>query len=344
MPPQVVRTRLRSYLEFLCAVIYYFLVRGFAHHSADAWASEVWSPLIAEGLLLFLLLAGYALLGYMLDGQRHPMSEQGLPARLGWPREAGLGLAIGWAAAVVCVLPLTFVGGIAIVLRTDLSSWGWLIADTAYFILAALAEEVAFRGYGFQRFVESVGPVGGSLGFAAFYAIVQGMRPGASSMSVSVAFIFGLVLSMAYLRTRALWVSWGINFGWKASRAIVFGLAVNGVNSHSSIIEGNPMGPFWITGGGYGMEGSWVALLVMLTLLIVVYRATRDLDFKFNAPVLHPGGIPVDLDAAARRQHEATMGPSEPSAPSLVQIQPPTTSPVSPTREETSPDRPNTAD
>jgi hypothetical protein len=53
----------------------------------------------------------------------------------------------------------------------------------------------------------------------------------------------------------------------------------------------------------------------------VVYRATRDLDFKYNAPVIVPGGIPVDLDAAARRQHDAAMGPAaEPAAPGLVQI------------------------
>lgn len=343
MAEQLVRTRMRSYLEFLCAVIYYFLVRGFAQHTADAWTSAVWSPIIGQGLTLFLLLAGFAIFGYMLDGQRRPIREQGLPARQGWYREAGLGLAIGWGAAVVCVLPLAFVGGIAIVLRTDSTSWGWLFSDTLYFILAAMAEEVAFRGYGFQRFIESVGPVGASLGFAAFYALVQGVRPGASFTSVTVAIVFSLVLSLAYLRTRALWVSWGINFAWKASRAIVFGLAVNGVNSHSSIIEGNPMGPFWLTGGGYGMEGSWVTLLVMLALVFVVYRTTRDLDFEYNAPVLAPGGIPVDLDAASRRQHEAAMGTAEPATPGLVQIQPATSSPVSPGIEETSTDGPNTS-
>jgi hypothetical protein len=54
----------------------------------------------------------------------------------------------------------------------------------------------------------------------------------------------------------------------------------------------------------------------------VVYRLTRELDFRWNAPEIVPGGIPVDLDAAARRQHEAAMGPVEVAAPSLVQILP----------------------
>ena len=73
------------------------------------------------------------------------------------------------------------------------------------------------------------------------------------------------------------------------------------------------MGPFWITGGGYGLDGSWVAFFVLLVALPVVYRVTRDLDFRYNAPVIVPGGIPVDLDAAAKRQHEAAMGPVETS-------------------------------
>jgi hypothetical protein len=54
----------------------------------------------------------------------------------------------------------------------------------------------------------------------------------------------------------------------------------------------------------------------------VVYRLTRDLNFRYNAPVIVPGGIPVDLDAAARAQHEAAMGSAEPAAPALIQILP----------------------
>jgi hypothetical protein len=196
------------------------------------------------------------------------------------------------------------------------------VADAAFFALAALAEEIAFRGYGFQRFAQAVGPAGAALGFAAFYAIVQALVPGSSHASTAVSVALGLVLSTAYLRTRALWLSWGINFGWKASRALLFGLAVSGVNSHSPVVQGDPMGPFWLTGGGYGLDGSWVTFVVFLLALPVVYRVTRNLDFRYNAPVIVPGGIPVDLDAAARRQHEAAMGPAEPAAPALVQILP----------------------
>jgi membrane protease YdiL (CAAX protease family) len=320
--PRFVSGRFRAYLEFIAAVIYYFMARSVAHRSAAGLATDAWMPLVEQGMLLFLLVLGYAAFGLLLDRQKHPISEQGLPRRSGWTREAGIGLAVGWAAAVICVLPLMVAGGIAIVLVLQPSAWGWLVADAVFFAVAAMVEEVVFRGYGFQRFAEAVGPVGASLGFAIFYAIVQALQPGSNHASLAVSVVFALVLSMAYLRTKALWLSWGLNFGWKASRALIFGLTVSGVSSHSSVVEGNPMGPFWITGGGYGLDGSWLTLFVLLAMLPLVYRVTRDLDYRYNAPVIVPGGIPVDLDAAAKRQHEAAMGPTEAATPSLVQILP----------------------
>jgi len=161
-----------------------------------------------------------------------------------------------------------------------------------------------------------------------FYAIVHALQPGSTNASIAISVVFSFLLTTSYLRTRALWVSWGINFAWKASQALIFGLTVAGVSSHSPVIEGNPMGPFWLTGGGFGLDGSWFACIVLLAAFPVVYRATRDLDFRYNAPVIVPGGIPVDLDAAARRQHEAAMGAAEPQTPSLVQILPVATPPA----------------
>jgi hypothetical protein len=286
------------------------------------------SPLMEQAFLALLLVMGYGGMGFLLDRQQHPVSAQGWPRRPGWPAEAGIGLAVGWAISLACVLPLTLMSGIAIVLSLEPSSWGWFVADTAFFALAALAEEVAFRGYGFQRFANAVGPAGAALGFAIYYAILQAFLPGSSRASIMVSVALSLLLSMAYLRTRALWLSWGLNFGWKASRALLFGLAVSGVNSHSPVVQGDPMGPFWLTGGGFGLDGSWVAFVFLLAALPVVYRLTRDLDYRYNAPVIVPGGIPVDLDAASRAQHEAAMGPATPStpppSPPLVQILPAT--------------------
>ena len=319
---RVADSRLRAYGQFLFALFYFFLARALARHAAMGLVSEQWRPMIEQGMLVFLLMLGYAGLGFTLNGQLSPISAQGLPRRPEWTREFGLGLALGWAAAVICVLAMALAGGIAVGLSFSLPSWGWLLVNLAYFILLCLAEEIAFRGYAFQRFERATGPAGATLGFAVLCAFLASMTPGATRTTAMVTFVLTVVLSLAYLRTRALWVGWGLSFGWKASRALIFGLAVSGDSSHSPVVQGDPTGSFWLTGGGFGLESSWFAFAVLLTFIPLLYRVTRDLDFRYNAPVLIPGGIPVDLDAAARRQHEAAMGPAEPAAPQLVQIVP----------------------
>jgi membrane protease YdiL (CAAX protease family) len=326
--------KIRAYLEFIAAVLYFFVVRSFAHNVAIGIQRDAWAPLVEQFLLASLLILGYAAFGSLFDRQARSIAAQGLPLRSGFTHEFGVGLALGWAAVVVCVLPMLLIGGIAIVITAQSSAWEWLVADLLYFALFALGEEVAFRGYGFQRFTAVVGSSGAAFGFALFYAVVRALQPGATNASIAVSVVFSFLLTTAYLRSRALWVSWGLNFAWKATQGLIFGLTVSGISSHSPIVEGNPMGPFWLTGGGYGLDASWWACLVLLCAFPLVYRVTRDLDFRYNAPVFEPAGIPVDIDAAAKRQHEAAMGspvePPAPAAPALVQILPAGTPPTVP--------------
>ncbi len=313
-------SRLRAYGQFLVALFYFFLVSPLARHAAQRLVNDQWSPLVEQAILAFLLVFGFAGFGFTLNRCQHPIADQGLPSRPGWPREFALGLSIGWGMAVICAVAMALDGGIVVSFSFGLVNWGWFLADAAYFALAALVVEVAFRGYAFQRFARATGSAGAVFGFSLLDGFFESMRPGATHSSAAVAFVLAVLLSTAYLRTRALWVGWGLNFGWQASRALLFGLTVRGNSSNSPILQGDPTGPFWLTGGGYGLDASWFAVIVILLALPVLYRATRDLDYRFNAPVLTPAGIPVDLDAAARQQHEAAMGSAEAAAPALVQI------------------------
>jgi len=325
--------RLHAYIEFIAALVYFFFARGLAYSAAlglarELWIQDRWRPLVEQAMLLFLLVIGFACMGFALDHQEHPVQAQGLPRRAGWLGETGLGLAVGWALAVVCVLAMMVGGGIAIVLFLGPSAWGWLLADVAFFALAALAEEVTFRGYGFQLFVRAVGPVGAALGYAAFYAFMQTFMPGSNGVSILVSVAFSLLLSAAYLRTGALWVSWGINFGWKASRALVFGLAISGVTSHSPVVQGNPMGPFWLTGGGFGLDGSWLAFVLLLAALPVVFCVTRELKGRYCAPETETAATETDMSAAA--PSEAASGPTELEAEPAVAPLPANPEPAQP--------------
>ena len=51
--------RLRAYLLFIVALIYFFAARSLAHHAAQGYASDVWLPLVEQAILVFLLLVVY---------------------------------------------------------------------------------------------------------------------------------------------------------------------------------------------------------------------------------------------------------------------------------------------
>ena len=200
---------------------------------------------------------------------------------------------------------------------------GLLLLDIAVLLVAALVEEVAFRGYPFQRLIEAVGPALATVFASALFAVVHITNPDATLASTLVTMFAGWLLSLAYLRTRALWLPWGLHFAWNASMGLLFGLPVSGLRIFSPVISTNANGPFWLTGDGYGPEGSGLAAIVLLIGLAVLTRVTRDFAYQYAQPVIIPGGMPVDIDAGARRQHEAAMAsPGEPTEPKLVQILP----------------------
>ena len=313
---------IRAFGQFVLAVLFFFLARLLARRGAHGLVPQDWSPLVEQAMFAFLLLFGYAGFGFSLERQLHPISRQGLSLRAGWFGEASLGLAIGWAIAVFCLLPVVVFGAIFVHLSFSLATFGWLLADAAYFALGTLALQIAFRGYPFQCAIAAVGELPAAVMLSVLYGILNASLPGASHASMAVNIALGLLLSMAYLRTRALWLPWGLHFGWVASRALLFGLPVNGISSHSPIIQGDTVAAIGLTGGDFGLDGSWLAFIAILLAMPFVYRFTRDLSFVHNAPVLEPGGIPVDLDAAARRQHATATRPDAPEIKPLVQILP----------------------
>src|ERR1019366_8750053 len=110
---------------------YFFLERPLGRQGAQGLAGEMWTPLVEQAMLAFLLVVGYAGLGFWLNRQENPIRKQGFPQRAGAAMEAGTGLAFGWSLAVICVVPMVVVGGIVIYLTMQPSAWGWLVADAA---------------------------------------------------------------------------------------------------------------------------------------------------------------------------------------------------------------------
>ena len=314
--------RLQAFFSFLFAWAWFLFAKMVASSAANGLSSGELNQLVSRCMLLFLLLLGYWGMGYAFQRQRQPLSAMGLVKRSTSLEEFGTGSAFGWGMMVLCVLPVALIGGLSITFWSGPRQWGLLLLDLLVLLVASLAEEVFFRGYPFQRLIEAAGPFPATLLMAGGFAFIHLSNPDTTFASTTVTFIAGLLLAMAYLRTRALWLPWGLHFAWNASMGLLFGLPISG-QSFSPVIVSNAHGPLWLTGDGYGPEGGMVAAIVLLIGIAVLVRITGDYSYRYAQRVVVPGGIPVDIDEAAQRQHEAAMAsPAEAPAPKLVQILP----------------------
>lgn len=314
--------RLRSFLWFAIAAIYYIFAQQVSLRAANGLSSGDWFLLVNALVLLFLLLVGYAGMGYAAQHQHGPLKTMGLVRRQGWIREFAIGAAIGWAGVVACVLPIALFGSLVVTFWKGGHQYFLLVLNLVTLAVLSLAQEIAFRGYPFQRLMDAIGPTLATLLMPLLYVAIHMMNTNASAASVLVAILEGWLLSIAYLRTRALWLPWGLHFAWNASMGLLFGFPTSGMTEFNPVISSNTIGPAWLTGGEYGPEGSAIAVIVMVLLMIALVKATRDYAHKYAQPVIVPGGIPVDVDAIARAQHEAAMGTQEDSGPKLIQIAP----------------------
>ncbi|MGB7191583.1 MAG: type II CAAX endopeptidase family protein [Acidobacteriaceae bacterium] len=332
-------SRIRSLGWFFIAAIYFLLARGIASVAAGGLSSGIWFELVDRAILLFLLIVGFAAMGYVGQRQQHPVTAMGLDLRPTGRREFALGAAIGWTGMTACVLIIALFGGLVVFFYTGWRQFALIPLVLAILLVASLAEEVAFRGYAFQRFIEATNPFFAVLFLSLLFAVIHINNPGASPASFLVTMFAGWLLSIAYLRTRALWLGWGIHFAWNASMAILFGLPLSGLTHFSPVITSTALGPTWLSGYDYGPEGSAVAIVVILALIFLTLYATRGLTYQFARPVAVPAGSPADILAAAApwQRPTATEPPPPPPTPVIpIEGAPPEPSPQSGSENQSS--------
>ena len=231
--------------------------------------------LFRTGFLLSLL-GGFALMLYLLDRERgYVLGAMGLKLDRAGLRDslAGAALGVGMVGVSVAVMALAgrvefhwAGGGVRVVLG--------VLAVTYITAVAAMAEEVAFRGYPFQRLVEGVGAVGGIVVLSVLFGALHLGNPHASLWGFLNTIEVGALFAFAYLRTRSLWMPWGLHFGWNLTLGMGFGLPVSGINDFAVAVQGSADGPAWLTGGSYGIEASLTGSVVILLGFFAVLHMT----------------------------------------------------------------------
>jgi uncharacterized protein len=315
----------RAIVRFLVAAGWLLVTHYLSNRAAHGFNHGAAFPLIRNLFQIFMLIIGFGYMELSWDRSREPIRAMGLAPRPGGLREFGVGAALGWGMATVVLLVIALVGHFYVQLWTAPRAWAALVLQLLTLAAGALAGEIAFRGYPFQKLVEAFGPFTATILAAILFGALRATVPGSTPTAVWVSAVAAILLSVAYLRTHALWVSWGLHFAWVVSIGVLFGQPLANSRQVSSVIHTSADGPLWLTGGEFGPEGSLISLIVLWVGLYFLVRVTRDLAWKYGQPEIKPAGMPVDLSHPMHPTPPpaaATVAASEPAKAGLVQIAP----------------------
>ncbi len=101
-------------------------------------------------------------------------------------------------------------------------------------ICGALAEELVFRGYPFQHLVKGHRRRPGRDRLLRHLRRAARSEPLAGNVGASaIPSLIGVLLSIAYLRTRALWLPMGHSFRMESDLGLLFGLPLSGFRNYN---------------------------------------------------------------------------------------------------------------
>lgn len=198
-------------------------------------------------------------------------------------RLAPLGVVLGAlsGAALISITTMSlFAAGIYEVTAVRGLQSGLLDA-AGLIVVAAMLEEVAFRGVLFRMLEGAWGTVP-ALWLSSLLFSLQHMDnvEGAGLVALLTTFISatltGAFWTLVFVLTRNLWVVGANHAAWNYS-IMLTGLPLSGLEDWRSVapFESRYNGPDWITGGAFGPEDSALTIGLMIVCLAVLFLEAR---------------------------------------------------------------------
>ena len=150
------------------------------------------------------------------------------------------------------------------------------------FLMGGLLEEIIFRLIIFKLTEELLG----SWFALGIQAVLFGFAHMANEnatlfTSFAVIIVGGILYTSAFMYTHRIWLPMGIHAGWNYFQSAIFGMPNSGT-PYKGLIIPDVHGNEWLTGGSFGIEASYISIL--LCLLAGIYFMIRAI--KANQIVL----------------------------------------------------------
>jgi hypothetical protein len=196
-----------------------------------------------------------------------------------WARNLLLGLVGG---AIIFSIAVAIAGALGIYRIVGIGSLdGLLAALIVPTVGAAVTEEIFFRGILFRWIEQFGGSWLALLLTSAFFGATHLGNPNATWIgAVGIAFEAGVMLGAAYMLTRSLWLPMGIHAAWNFTQGEIYDIPVSGTEVHGIVDARLCCNPL-LTGGGFGLEASVIAMVVATAAGIwLLWRAIRKGELR----------------------------------------------------------------
>lgn len=210
---------------------------------------------------------------------KYTMREFGIGCLLGWLMLTGIfGIEYSLSYLKVSTGDVSFVEG--------LRAFAFSIV---FFAVAALVEELLFRGYMFQTLIRGIKLVPAAVLVGILFGLAHSLNPHSNAWGLVNTILISIVFGFAYWRTRSLWLPFGIHVAWNFSQTTLYGFATSGLHFREyELTRLTQFGREWLTGGAYGPEGGAIATLMIFLCGMYIYFSTSLRPFP-GAPTLDEG-------------------------------------------------------
>lgn len=210
-----------------------------------------------------------AVVGRLLD--RHSWDRMGWHSASRWGAGAGLalrvgrGMGLGVAMAAAAIGLAFLLSHASFQVQGDWGRYGRAVGPLLIgLLLAALFEELLFRGYAIRRLAEGIGPWAATAVSAVAFSWAHFPNPAVTVLAKLNIFLAGIWLAFAFFSAGGMSLAWGLHFGWNAGLALVFDAPVSGISFYVPAVQYAPGMHAWVDGGGFGPEGGAAGTLVFL--------------------------------------------------------------------------------
>jgi uncharacterized protein len=149
-----------------------------------------------------------------------------------------------------------------------------LVSSVALFAVGALSEELLFRGYLLQILIQGITFLPAAIIVSGLFLLAHIQNPEVGTFALINVGLAGMWLSFAYMKTRSLWLPFGLHFSWNFSQTTLFAFPTSGIHfADKKMFAVTQTGPEWFTGGAFGPEGGVLATVALIVCTGYILKA-----------------------------------------------------------------------